>query len=204
MLNERLGKLSFWLIFIGFNLTFFPMHQLGLQGMTRRIYTYRPETGWSALNLLATVGAFVILASLLVWIANIVLTQRRPKDAPENPWEADTLEWSVPSPVPSYNFHHIPIVEGRYPLWDRSESMPVVTGLSYTCREMLVTTVRDADPDHRYEVPSGSIWPLWMAAATGVTFIGAMFTPWAFVVGGVLALLAGIGWFWPKHETGIH
>jgi cytochrome c oxidase subunit 1 len=204
MLNETLGKLSFWLVFIGFNLTFFPMHQLGLQGMTRRIYTYKPETGWTGLNQLATAGTFIILAALLVFGFDLLRSLRQKPDVPDNPWEGDTLEWSVPSPAPGYNYHHIPVVEGRYALWDRSDPMPVVSGLAYDCREVLVTSVRDAEPEHRHQLPSSSIWPFMMAIATAVTFGGALFTPWAFVIGGFMALLAGIGWFWPKKETGIY
>jgi cytochrome c oxidase subunit I+III len=203
MLSEPLGKISFWFVFAGFNLTFFPMHNLGLHGMPRRIYTYSAESGWGPLNMLATIGVFVLTIGLLTFLANILESLSKPMHAEDNPWEADTLEWLATSPIPPYNFMHIPVVEGRYPLWDRSDPMPVVTGLSHSCRESLVTTVRDAEPDHRMEHPSHSIWPLLMAVATGVTIMPSIFTPWAFVFGGVLHLLAGIGWFWPKSETGV-
>ena len=96
-----------------------------------------------------------------------------------------------------------PIVESRYPLWDRSDPMPVVSGLSHTCRESLVTTVRDAEPQIRFEHPASSIWPFLMAVATGATIIPSIFTPWSYVFGGVLIFLAGLGWFWPKKETGV-
>ena len=203
MLSESLGKTAFWFIFFGFNLTFFPMHHLGLRGMPRRIYTYAPETGWGDLNLLATVGAAILAIGLLIYAANALSTLRLPKDAPDNPWEADTLEWCTPSPAPVYNFLRIPVVESRYPMWDRSDPMPSVEGLSHTCRESLVTSVRDAEPQHRYSLPSSSIWPLLMALATGVTIIVSIFTPWGYVIGGVLIFLTGIGWFWPKAETGV-
>jgi cytochrome c oxidase subunit 1 len=203
MLGERLGKLSFWVIFAGFNLTFFPMHQLGLDGMPRRIYTYTADTGWADLNLLATIGAGTLAAGLLLYLANVVVSWRKTADAPENPWESDTLEWSISSPAPRYNFHHLPVAEGRYPLWDRSDPMPAVAGLASDCREALLTSVRDAEPERRYSLPHSSIWPLAMAIATGATLIGLIFTPWAMVAGSVLFAIAGIGWFWPKHETGI-
>ena len=134
---------------------------------------------------------------------NIIASLRLPQHAIDNPWDGDTLEWSVASPIPVYNFLHIPVVEGRYPLWDRSDPMPVVTGLSDTCRESLITTVRDAEPDHRMSHPSHSIWPLLMALSTAAILIPSIFTAWSYVFGGALHLLAGIGWFWPKSETGV-
>jgi cytochrome c oxidase subunit I+III len=203
MMSETMGKAAFWFIFFGFNLTFFPMHHLGLMGMPRRIYTYAPETGWGDLNMLATIGAAVLAVGLTIFAANALASMRRPKNAPDNPWEADTLEWCTPSPAPVYNFLRLPVVESRYPMWDRSHPMPSVEGLSHRCREVLVTTVRDAEPEHRYELPGSSIWPLLMALATGVTIIVSIFTPWGYVIGGGLIFLAGIGWFWPKEETGV-
>jgi heme/copper-type cytochrome/quinol oxidase subunit 1 len=204
MLDERLGKISAVLIIAGFNLTFFPMHQLGLQGMARRVYTYKPETGWGTLNMIATIGAFVILAGLLISVWNYIQSLRHPKHEEGNPWNADTLDWALGSPAPRFNFHHIPVVEGRYALWDKSDPMPVVNGLAFDCREVLVTSVKDAVPESRYELPADeSIWPVMMALATGIAFIGGMFTMWGFVAGGVAALFAGIGWFWPKKETGV-
>jgi cytochrome c oxidase subunit I+III len=204
MLDERLGKISAVLIVAGFNLTFFPMHQLGLQGMARRVYTYKPETGWGTLNMIATIGAFVILAGLLISAWNYIRSLRQPKHEEGNPWNADTLDWALGSPAPRFNFHHIPVVEGRYALWDKSDPMPVVNGLAFDCREVLVTSVKDAVPESRYELPADeSIWPVFMALATGIAFIGGMFTMWGFVAGGVAALMAGLGWFWPKKETGV-
>jgi cytochrome c oxidase subunit 1 len=204
MLNDKLGKISAVLVVAGFNLTFFPMHQLGLEGMTRRIYTYKPETGWGTLNMLATIGALVMLAGLLMFGWNIIQSLRWPRHEEGSPWNADTLDWMLGAPIPRYNFHHLPIVEGRYALWDRSDPMPVVTGLAFDCREALVTSVKDAVPESRYNMPADqSIWPVFMALATGVAFIGGIFTMWAFVAAGFVALLAGIGWFWPKKETGV-
>jgi cytochrome c oxidase subunit I+III len=203
MLSEKLGKTAFWIILVGFNLTFFPMHQLGLQGMPRRVYTYAPETGWATLNMLATVGSWILFVGLLVYAVNLLQSLRQWKSAPDNPWDADTLEWATASPAPEYNFQRIPFVESRYPLWDRSDPMPVVDGLSLTCRESLITSVRDAEPQLRFEHPHSSIWPLMMALATGVLITMSVFTPWGFVVGAVLIFLVGFGWFWPKKETGV-
>ena len=203
ILSEPLGKAGFWFVLVGFNLTFFPMHILGLHGMPRRVYTYPAETGWTSLNQLATLGAVILAIGLLIFLANIIESFTRGWHAEENPWDADTLEWSIPSPAPAYNYMHIPVVESRYPLWDRSDPMPVVSGLSHTCRESLVTSVRDAEPQIRFEHPGSSIWPFLMAVATGATIIPSIFTPWSYVFGGVLIFIAGFGWFWPKKETGV-
>ncbi len=118
MLDERLGKWHFWLTLIGFNLTFFLMHPLGMMGMPRRVYTYPDLPGWAALNMLSTIGAFILLASVLVFLWNIYLSLTSGKDAGDNPWDAWTLEWATSSPPPPENFVLVPPVHGRRPLWD--------------------------------------------------------------------------------------
>jgi len=117
MLDERLGTIHFWLMLIGFNMTFGPMHMLGLDGMPRRIYTYADGNGWGFWNMVSTIGAFVIALSILVFLINVARTMRRPADAPDDPWDARTLEWTIPSPPPEYNFAKIPVVQARDPLW---------------------------------------------------------------------------------------
>ena len=198
MLSERLGKWHFWLLFIGTNVTFFPMHLLGLDGMPRRVYTYLPERGWGELNLLATVGSWFIAASVVVFLVNVLKSARGGAVAGANPWGAPSLEWATTSPPPSWNFTHTPVVESRSPLWEAGPAMPVATGLRTDRREFLVTTALDAIPDSRHEVPDESIWPLIMALAIGVTFIGAVFTPWAYVAGFTLASVAFGGWAFPR------
>jgi cytochrome c oxidase subunit I+III len=200
LLSETLGKWHFALWFIGVNLTFFPMHLLGLRGMPRRVYTYLPETGWGPLNLVATIGALVIATSVLLFLVNLARSLRRGEAAGENPWDAPTLEWDTSSPPPSYNFAYLPVVEGRSALWDRSAEAPVVTGLRSDMREVLVTTLLDAEPDHRHRHPQSTMWPLLAGVSTGVLFITLVYTPWGVVIGVVPLALSLIGWGWPTDD----
>jgi cytochrome c oxidase subunit 1 len=200
LLGEGLGKLNFWLMFVGFNLTFFPMHILGLEGMPRRIYTYLPETGWGRLNFLATIGGVVLTLGVLVFMINAWRSLRRGALATANPWNADTLEWATSSPPPSYNFFQLPVVEGREALWARSADEPVVGGLRTDCREILITNTMDAEPDHRLVLPGPNIGPLLMAVATTATFICSIFSPWALPGGMVLAFVALLVWAWPTKK----
>jgi cytochrome c oxidase subunit I+III len=196
LLDERLGKVHFWLFLIGVNVTFFPMHLLGLDGMPRRVYTYLESMGWGRLNLIASIGAVVIALSVAVFIVNAVRSGRAGKLAGENPWGASGLEWAIPSPPPPFTFLHTPVVTSRHPLWhlEHGETLPVVTGLSETRREVLVTTTFDAVPDYRHPHPKGTAWPFYVALCMGVVFIGSIFSPW-FVPGGVALSLIGLaGW----------
>ena len=118
MLDEGLGKLHFWLMLIGFNLTFFPMHILGLNGMPRRVYTYTDESNFKLLNQLETLGAFILAVSFLVFMWNILKTMRSKTPAPADPWNGATLEWAIPSPPQVFNFPQVPQVHGRDALWE--------------------------------------------------------------------------------------
>jgi cytochrome c oxidase subunit I+III len=204
MLNERLGTLNFWLFFAGFNLTFFPMHVLGLRGMPRRIYTYPPEMGWNSLNLLASLGAALMTLAVLVFLWNVVRSLRWGAVAGDNPWLAGTLEWATTSPPPNCNFFRPPTVAGRDPVWDNPPDQPVVVGLRTDVRDVLITYVLDAEPDHREEFPDPSIWPFLTAVTTTALFIGSIYTPWAVPIGAIPVFITLTGWFWPKHpgETG--
>jgi cytochrome c oxidase subunit I len=119
LLDERLGQLNFWLFLIGVNLTFFPMHLLGLMGMPRRIYTYPSGLGWNTDNLLATIGAFTIASGVLVFLFNFILSLRSGKASGGDPWDAFTLEWDTTSPPPHYNFPSLPVVRSRRPFYDK-------------------------------------------------------------------------------------
>src|SRR6266511_2611917 len=118
MLSGRLGRWHFWLQLIGFNLTFFPMHMLGLQGMPRRIADYAPDWGWNTMNLLSTIGAFVIGLSMLIFAVNVILTLRKPRTAPADPWSGNTLEWATTSPPPPHNFDRLPVIGSARPVYD--------------------------------------------------------------------------------------
>ena len=119
LLNERLGQVQFWLMLIGVNLTFFPMHILGLLGMPRRIYTYPGYLGWNELNLMATVGAFTIAIAILIFTWNVIVSLRSGQEAGADPWNAFTLEWDTTSPPQPYNFLTDPIVRSRRPFYDK-------------------------------------------------------------------------------------
>jgi cytochrome c oxidase subunit I+III len=198
MMSERLGVLNFWTLFIGFNVTFFPMHILGFQGMPRRVYTYSAEMSWGVLNLISTAGALVLILGGALLVFNVVRSSIAGELATDDPWHGESLEWAASSPPAVYNFLHIPIVEGRHAMWDRSAHAPVVIGVRSDCREVLITDVMDAQPVHNYELPQPSIWPFLCAVVTSAFFIGSIFTPWALPASIVPLAVTLIGWFWPK------
>ena len=159
MMGERLGRWSAAVMFVGFNLAFFPMHMSGLLGMARRVYTYPAGIGLEGYNLLSTIGAFAFAAGVLLTVANFVTSLRRGPPAPDNPWNGDSLEWSVSSPPPQAQFGRLPVVRDRHPLWDeqwRQETMrPEETPLS--------------DPDAREDVAQMDHWPTTWRGALVVT-----------------------------------
>jgi cytochrome c oxidase subunit I+III len=202
MMSERLGRWSFGLMFAGFNIAFFPMHMLGLQGMPRRVYTYPAEVGWGTLNFVSTVGAVTLAVGILLTLINAVRSARGGPVAAADPWGAGTLEWLAASPPRVANFEAIPVVHGRDPLWQPApDGAPDhVSGLAADIREVLTTTVAEARPDSRMAFPEPSPWPFLAALATSAFFLGSIFTPWAVVWGSVLVAIALICWFWPSQN----
>jgi heme/copper-type cytochrome/quinol oxidase subunit 1 len=197
-MSERWGVIAFGLIFFGFNLGFFPMHLLGLEGMPRRIYTYDAEQGWGLLNLISTIGTVVATAGGLVFVANALISLKVGRVADANPWDGPSLEWAASSPPPPYNFTFTPMVSSLTPLWSGDAGIPALRGLSTTRREVLVTSTVDAVPQYRQKSVGPSIWPLGAAIATSVLFIGSIYTPWALVWGAVPVAVMLTGWFWPR------
>jgi len=205
LLNETLGRWNFWTMLIGFNLGFFPMHIVGLMGMPRRIYTYAPNLGWDTINLITTIGSFVFAVGVGLFIANFLISLKRGKAAGDNPWDAPTLEWSVPSPAPVYNFRVIPTVASRHPLWEeRLNESPERSSLDrgYLLdqgRETLATTILDAEPDLILKMPGDSFAPLWLALSLALTFVGLIVhSPWVSALGVLGAASSIFGWMWPQ------
>ncbi len=188
MLHEGLGKLHFWMMFIGFNLTFFPMHFLGLHGMPRRVYTYPRGLGFELLNQVETAGSFLLGASFLVFLWNMIRSRRHGAPAGADPWNGATLEWAIPSPPQEFNFAQIPQVESRDPLWElkreRGGALPEPGRVSGAGIHM----------------PNPSHWPIAGALGVLVFFVGLMFplgtaTQLAVTIGGgLLTMYAMFRW----------
>jgi cytochrome c oxidase subunit 1 len=198
MMNILLGKFHFWLFFIGFNLTFFPMHFLGLRGMPRRIYTYSPAVNWGDLNLFASFGAIFMTAGIVVFIWNFFWSKSRGRLAGPDPWGSGSLEWATPSPPPQYNFLDLPTVNGREALWSAAPNQPIVEGLRTDIQELLVTHSLDAEPQFKEESAGHTIWPFLASIAVSITFIGSIFNAWAVPIGAVPVTVTLIGWLWPR------
>jgi cytochrome c oxidase subunit 1/cytochrome c oxidase subunit I+III len=166
MYSERLGQVSFWLFFVGFNLTFFPMHIAGLLGMPRRVYTYPHGLGWDPYNMAATIGAFLLAGSIALVVANLAWSRRRGALAGPDPWGGGSLEWATSSPPPEYDFERIPVVRSAYPNWDERVDGPVLDA----GHETPATTVLDADYDEVLEMPPETAWPFVLALSLGAVF----------------------------------
>jgi cytochrome c oxidase subunit I len=205
MMDERLGKWSFWVMFVGFNLGFFPMHIAGLLGMPRRIYTYPAGMGWGTVNMITSAGSFLFAAGVLLFLINVFSSLRRGAKAGPNPWDAPTLEWSMPSPPPAYNFVVIPSIASRHPLWEQrlgegtgSSSLEEGMLLDHG-RETVGTTALDAEPDAILRMPGDSLAPLLLAAAATALCVGLLLH-WHWLSG--LAMLGAAAatsvWLWPQ------
>jgi len=193
MLDERLGKLHFWLMMLGFNVTFFPMHFLGLIGMPRRIYTYAPDLGWNFWNLVATVGALIIVLSFLVFLWNVFKTTRSGAPAPADPWDGRTLEWTIPSPPPVYNFAVVPVVHDRDDFWVQKYG----DGHGTPPRKRVPAPAVDPASIH---MPPPSYWPILLAAAFLFMISGALVSIYQVVLGGFLTLYCMVRFMLEYHH----
>jgi cytochrome c oxidase subunit I+III len=197
LLSEGLGRLTFWLVFVGFNLAFFPMHVLGLQGMPRRVYTYPGDMGWGPANLISTVGAFTLATGVLVFLANAVWSIRRGAEAPADPWGGGTLEWATESPPAPYNFPAVPIVTDRDPLWAERRSGPALD----EGRLLQETSVNDADVEPPIPAPEESAMPLVAAIGLVAVFAGLLAgAVWPVVAGLAVAIVGAFRWAWTTAE----
>ncbi len=213
MLDERLGKISFWVMFIGFNLTFFPMHILGVLGMPRRVWTYSNGLGWDTLNLIVSIGSVVFGVGTGITLLNWALSLRRGKPAPADPWGADSLEWSISSPPPEYNFAEIPVVSSRHPLWEGGAppalpalddtTVPIAPSVRSLALEgamektSTITSGRDTRPSDVLEIPEQTVVPLAVAFGLFVFFVGLLIDAVVVgVIGVALAIVAVVRWLW--------
>ena len=208
MMDERIGRWAFWIMFIGFNLAFFPMHIVGLEGMPRRVFTYPAELGVGGWNLVITIGAFLFAFGLLIFFYNALRSLLVGERAGPNPWDAPTLEWSVPSPPPPQNFDVIPIIASRHPLWeDRLEDVEdrsqLDTGyLLDNGRETIGTTPLDAEPEVILKMPGDSLLPIFLAVAVAVLFFGLLGHWWIIAGAGAIGVLIDLClWFMPEHPS---
>ncbi|KFI22599.1 cytochrome c oxidase subunit I [Nitrosococcus oceani] len=203
-LSDRLGKVAFWLIFTGFNVTFFPMHLSGLQGLPRRIFTYPADAGFDGLNLISTVGAFILAAGVAVFAWDVIRPRKKQPYAERNPWGAGTLEWLTQMPGKPWGTRSIPEIDGRYPLWDQPNLMrDVDEGRFYLPdaeegkRETIISTTIDAQPSQCLRVPGPTFLAFFAAMFTGGVFIFATFHWWwPTVISGLLALGTILLWLW--------
>src|SRR5581483_7280138 len=146
-MSEKLGNWHFWLFFIGMNMTFFPMHFSGMLGMPRRIYTYDVGQGWEQFNLWSSIGVFIQGVGLLIFAYNFLKSRKSGDPAPNDAWGAGTLEWSIPSPPPEYNFAQLPVVTSRYPLWDLKHPERTAD-LAHSAPDQMTITESHAVPMH--------------------------------------------------------
>ncbi len=186
MMSEALGKWFFWFFFIGWNLTFMPMHWIGLLGMPRRIYTYSAELGLDSLNLLATVGGYVQAVGIVLLFVNIIRSLRHGEKASSNPWDAATLEWATESPPVEHNFQRVPIIHSREPMWIERKQ---------------VEAAARGEPEPNIHMPPPSYWPIFTAVGVALTF--ALFLApvwWAPLLGVAWAAVGVVNWAYePVH-----
>jgi cytochrome c oxidase subunit 1 len=204
-LSEKIGNWNFWLVFIGFNLTFAPMHILGLQGMSRRIYTYDPGLGFETWNMVATIGSYVLGLGMLLFVWNVYRsTKRRHLQPPvgPDPWDGRSLEWMLPSPTPEHNFDEVPDVTRLDEFWHRKYDVDEAGRVTRRATAEEVAQKGDATDVH---LPSPSYWPLVLASGMPLIGYGLIFNLIFLGLGVIVVLVAILGWaLEPSSEPGGH
>jgi len=204
LLSDRLGRIAFWLMFVGFNVAFLPMHFTGLRGMPRRVFTFPEGFGWEWLNLISSAGAFVLAAGILVIVFDVLRPRSHEPYAPRNPWNAGTLEWLTANPQKPYATRTVPSVASRYPLWDDPDLPRKVDEARYYLpdaeegkRETLITSTLDGEPVQCLRLPGNSFVPMWAAIFIGGSFIATTFhLYWTALASGIVGIAAIIVWLW--------
>ncbi len=208
MMDETLGKWHFWTMLISMNLTFFPMHFLGIHGMPRRIYTYDQGLGFDLWNLVSTIGSFMLGASMLIFVYNAIKSAKSGEKAGNDPWDAATLEWAIPSPPPEYNFAQLPHVTSMRPLWDAkygSHDAPADSSLDVTVAGKhvadldLVTHVNQMS-DEPIHMPNPSYWPIVTAAGPTIMATGVLLGWWLIVAGALVTVFGAFKWAFEPAE----
>jgi len=194
LLDEKLGITSFILMFIGFNLQFGPMHWVGLNGMPRRIYTYAEDMGWESSNLAATIGGFIIALSVLVFLVNVILSKRKKQNAGGDPWDARTLEWSIASPPPHYNFVEIPKVNNIDDWWYKKYP-ELLEGNNQNIKKQKIEVEDSSNVDEsKIHLPDLSYYPLLIGIGLTIAALGVMYTYALVAIGLVMVFWGSIGW----------
>ena len=194
LLDEKLGITSFILMFIGFNLQFGPMHWVGLNGMPRRIYTYAEDMGWESSNLAATIGGFIIALSVLVFLVNVILSKRKKQNAGGDPWDARTLEWSIASPPPHYNFVEIPKVNNIDDWWYKKYP-ELLEGNNQNIKKQKIEVEDSSNVDEsKIHLPDLSYYPLLIGIGLTIAAFGVMYTYALVAIGLVMVFWGSIGW----------
>jgi cytochrome c oxidase subunit I+III len=211
LMSERLGKWNFWLMFVFFNVAFFPMHISGILGMPRRVYTYPEGVGLETTNLISTIGAFGFATGLLLLVVNFLWSLRRGAPAGKDPWHGDSLEWSEESPPPAAQFIKLPVVRSRHPMWEQNTLEPEDQALARQFDDLdarpadwrgaVVTSVLDAKPLALVHVPGPTIVPFVMAVGFVFLFAGALTEETiVLAIGALITAVSIVGWFRPQQS----
>jgi cytochrome c oxidase subunit 1 len=196
LMNERLGKVHFWINFIAMNLTFFPMHFSGMLGMPRRIYTYDSGQGWDTFNLISSIGAYMLFVSTSIFVYNFLRSRKNGEIAGSNPWGAGTLEWTIPSPPPEYNFAQLPQVTSRYPLWEGNEQ---------DAESARINSQEGKTPeDFGIAMPYPTVKPLIVALSMVVMFCGLLTSRAVLFIGAATMVVTLYSWLLAPLEPEHH